>query len=49
MIAQIKMILGFTTNEYDLFIAIFCIWILAFFLFSLFNIVNSLLKKVGGW
>lgn len=49
MIDILKNILGFTTNDYDFLVGIFCVWILAIFIMMLFNIFNALFKKVGGW
>lgn len=49
MIDILKNILGFTGNDFDFLVGIFCIWILAFFMLMLANILNALFKKVGGW
>lgn len=49
MIDILKNILGFTTSDYDFLVGIFAIWILAFFMLMLANILNALFKKVGGW
>lgn len=49
MIESIKLIIGLSGNDYDLFIALMAMWILAFFIVGLFNIFHSFFKKLGGW
>lgn len=45
IISTLKQIIGYSGNEYDHIFAIISAFIVIYFLFTMFNIINSMFKR----